>query len=122
MKMDFQKTVDGIANELKAVYNGEILATEEDSEMYGLEVGEPISMWDYFLNDDGIYNIDYIVASDKETLRGVRIMVACGGPNIYINTWENRVEGFWWGSNAFAWIPSEVADSITEVFEEVWHC
>ncbi len=115
-----QRMCNGIATELKAVYDGEIIATEEEAERMGIEVGEPISLWDYFLNDDGIYNIDYIVSDDKETLTAVRLMVACGGPNIYINTWENAVQGYWWGDTASAWIPYEVAEAITEVFQEFW--
>lgn len=115
-----QRMVDGIAAELKAVYDGEVIATEENSNEFMVEVGSPISLWDYFLTNNDIYNIDYIVSSDKETLTAVRLMVACGGPNIYINTWENAVQGYWWGDTASAWIPYEVADEITEVFQEFW--
>lgn len=119
--MDFQKMVDGIAAELKAVYNGELLADAETAERYGIEENEPIDMFAYLFDMD-VYNTEYVVASDKETLLGVRLLVACGGPNIYINTWENSIDGYWWGSTAKAWIPSEVADAITEAYQMVWSC
>ena len=69
-----------------------------------------------------VYNTEYVVADDKETLLGVRLLVAFGGPNIYINTWENSVDGYWWGDTAKAWIPSEVADAITEAYQMIWSC
>lgn len=121
--MDNKQHVESIRDELVKVYNGEIIATEEDCNCYdGIEPGDVISLWDYFMNGDGIYNIDYIVASDKKTLLGVRLMVACGGPNIYINTFENAVQLYWWSDTATAWLPSEISDEITDIFQELWDC
>lgn len=111
--------VNGLADELKAVYNGEMLADEDDANRYGLEEGEPLGFWEFFSD---VLDIDYIVSSDRETLRGVRLLVTFGGPNIYVNTWENAVEGYWWGDSARAWIPSEIAEAITDAFQEFWDC
>ena len=121
MNAENQKHVDSIAAELIALYNGELIADEYEAEKLGIEEGEPLSVWDYFTGDD-IYNIDYIVGSDCETLRGVRLMVACGGPNIYINTWENKIQLYWWTDYAEAGLPHEVSDAITEVFQEYFSC
>ena len=41
-------------------------------------------------------DIEYVVSSKKEYL-GARILVAFGGPNIWINTRTKQVEGYWWG-------------------------
>lgn len=46
---------------------------------------------DYFSE---IYNINYILDSDKKYI-ACRVMVACGGPNIYINTYDKEVELYW---------------------------
>lgn len=80
---------------------------------------EPATLWDYF--EDGIYNIDYVVDSNKE-LEAVRIMVACGGPNIYINTWDKQVELFWWTESGKYYLSNGICDEINAYFEELWNC
>ena len=45
---------------------------------------------------DHVYDIRYLVGSDKEYL-GAQLMVAGGGPSIWVNTWTNEVEGSWAG-------------------------
>tara|TARA_Y100000310_G_scaffold302519_1_gene339937 strand:+ start:255 stop:548 length:294 start_codon:yes stop_codon:yes gene_type:complete len=46
-------------------------------------------------------DIQYIINQDK-TYRGARILVAFGGPNIWVNTQQGVVEGYWWGDDATA--------------------
>tara|TARA_B100000902_G_C26973661_1_gene746679 strand:- start:324 stop:632 length:309 start_codon:yes stop_codon:yes gene_type:complete len=46
-------------------------------------------------------DIQYIVDSKKEYL-GARILVTFGGPNIWINTQYNKVEGYW-GTDTEIW-------------------
>ena len=60
--------------------------------------GEKPTAFDYL--QDALA-IEYVVNSKKE-YRGARIMVACGGPNIWINTRTNTVEGYWGSDAAFA--------------------
>lgn len=79
---------------------------------------EPASLWDCF-DDDFIYDIDYILDRDKD-LKAVRVMVACGGPNIYINTWDRRVELYWWGSNGNYDLSRELCDKINDYFREIF--
>ena len=45
---------------------------------------------------EGIYDIRYIVDSQKKYL-GAKLMVAGGGPTIWVNTHTNEVEGYWGG-------------------------
>ena len=40
-------------------------------------------------------DFEWILNSDK-TLKGARILVAFGGPNIWINTVTEEVEGYWY--------------------------
>lgn len=47
-------------------------------------------------------DIEYTVASDKRTMLGARILVAFGGPNIWIDTKRGEVEGYWGGDSATA--------------------
>lgn len=79
---------------------------------------EPLSLWDYF-ND--VYDIEYRIGSDKE-LRSVQIMVACGGPNIFIDTDSKQVELYWWSDRASYPIDYDVCDKINNYFEEIYKC
>jgi hypothetical protein len=79
---------------------------------------EQLSLWDYF-ND--VLDIEYRVGSDKQ-LRSVQIMVAWGGPNIYIDTATKQVELYWWGDRASYPIDSDVCNEIDYIFEEYLNC
>jgi len=41
-------------------------------------------------------DVEWTTHADK-TFKGARILVAFGGPNIWVNTMTNEVEGFWSG-------------------------
>ena len=45
---------------------------------------------------DGVYDIRYYVDREKRYL-GAELMVAGGGPNIWVNTYTKQVEGYWGG-------------------------
>ncbi len=78
--------------------------------------GEEISVFDY-LQD--VLEIEYIVNSKKDYL-GARILVAFGGPNIWINTRTNTVEGFWWGDSAFFSFQDNIG--LDDALEEIYSC
>lgn len=80
---------------------------------------ETATLYDYF--EDGIYDINYVVNSYKE-LEAVRIMIACGGPNIYINTWDKQVELYWWSESGKYYLSRELCDQINDYFEELYNC
>lgn len=75
---------------------------------------ESMSLYDYF-ND--VYDIIYYVDGDKE-VRGVRLMVACGGPNIYIDTFRNTIELYWWNEHASIDLYNDICEEITEQFAQ----
>jgi hypothetical protein len=77
---------------------------------------EPASAWDYF---DEYYNLDYVIDCNLE-YTACRVMVACGGPNIYINTWDKCVELYWWTESGKAYLPGYVCDYIDEYFSEIY--
>ena len=146
---DNKKWCENIAKNLEAYHNGEVYRCPECGEEFSLyEDGnyesadtaadgiekatcpscgyvsedsndfDQLSLYDYF---DDCYDIEYRVGSDKQ-LRSVCIMVACGGPNIYIDTGSKRVELYWWGDRAYYPIKSDVCDEIDSVFEEIFNC
>ena len=45
---------------------------------------------------EDVYDIRYIVDRDKRYL-GAEILVAGGGPTIWVNLYTNEVEGYWGG-------------------------
>lgn len=79
---------------------------------------EMLSMYNYF---EDVLDIEYRINSDKQ-LRSVQIMVACGGPNIYIDTASKQVELYWWGDRASYPINYDVCDEIYDYFEELYQC
>lgn len=60
------------------------------------EEEEDISDW---LND--VLDIQYIVNQKKEYM-GARLLVTFGGPNIWVDTQYNKVEGYW-GTDTEVW-------------------
>ena len=45
---------------------------------------------------EDVYDIRYFVDREKKYL-GCELMVAGGGPTIWVNTWTREVEGYWGG-------------------------
>ena len=76
-----------------------------------------LSIDDYF---DNVFNITYYIDSTKH-YAGVRVMVACGGPNIYIDTYRKQIELFWWTDYAAAKIYSDVSDCIDDIFRDNYY-
>ena len=87
-------------------------ATFEEHEL------ESLSLYDYF---DDVFDIEYRFGSDRQ-LRSVKLLVAYGGPNIYIDTASCAVELYWWGDRASYPIDRDVCGEIDSVFEEIFNC
>ena len=50
---------------------------------------------------EGVYNIEWITYQDK-SYKAARLMVAGGGPNIWVNLQTNTVDGYW-GCDKVTW-------------------
>ena len=68
---------------------------------------------------EDVLDIQYIINQDK-TYRGARILVAFGGPNIWVNTQSEQVEGYWWGDNAFTGFKDNIG--LDDYLEELYSC
>ena len=79
---------------------------------------EPFGIFDYFSD---CYDIEYRIGSDKQ-FRSVRLLVAYGGPNIYIDTASGNVELYWWTDRASYALASDTIDAINAEFEELYAC
>lgn len=74
---------------------------------------------EYYFDD--VYNTDYVFRSGVGFV-GVCIMVACGGPNIYIDSYNEEVAGYWGRDEVHYPISGDVADRITDAFEDIAEC
>lgn len=79
--------------------------------------GDMVSAYDYL--QDAL-DIEYIVSSNKEYL-GARVLVAFGGPNIWINTRTQQVEGYWWGSQSI-WGYSNDEMGLDDALQDLYSC
>jgi hypothetical protein len=77
---------------------------------------EPMSAFDYLTD---ALDIEYIVNGKREYL-GARVLVAFGGPNIWVNTRTKKVEGYWWGEYAKASFDDGI--SLDDALETLWNC
>ena len=110
---ELQNYVDGIAADLRRLYEAD--PTDEEREE-AEETGEACDLYTYF-NDP--LDIEYTISGRGDYL-GTRIAVALGGPNIYVDTREGYVKGYWGSDRAEAWIPSEICEEIDSIFEEYY--
>lgn len=127
--MDNRNHCKAIADRLEAITDGRLYKCPECGEyvednslfcecgcqvdLIGNDENEPwemVSFYDYFEN---ALDIDYIVNSSKE-YKACRIMIAFGGPNIYVNTWERQVQLYWWNESASFYLSMETCDAIDE--------
>ena len=79
---------------------------------------EQLSLWDYM---EDILDMEWILNGQRE-YKACRILVAFGGPNIYLDTMTGNVELYWWGDRASYRMTSEAVDAIDEWAEEYWGC
>lgn len=133
--LDGRRRCKHIALELDAYHNGEIrtcpncgeeVEIDHDGdkhkcphcgEVEAVDDYEALSLQDY-LSD--ALDITYTVEEDRRTVRGVSVMVAWGGPNIYINTNSGDVE-LYWGSTAARYpLSSDVRDELDEWAQELF--
>ena len=84
---DLQNHVESIANTLTNGFGDEL---NDD--------GEPMNAFDYL--QDAL-DIEYVVTGSGKYL-GARILVAFGGPNIWIDTRRGMVDGYHWSDRASA--------------------
>ena len=64
-------------------------------------------------------DFEWILNSDR-TLKGARILVAFGGPNIWVNTQSSEVEGYWWLDKANALFTDNMG--LNDYLEEIYNC
>lgn len=79
---------------------------------------EQVTMYDYFSD---CLDIEYRISGSGE-YRSVELCVACGGPNIYVDTGSRTVKLYWWSDRADAPIFGDACEQIDAEFEELYNC
>ena len=100
--------------EMLREYVHNIVETIETGEYEPDDDGE-CSGYDY-LSDD--LDFEWILNSDR-TLKGARILVSFGGPNIWINTVTEQVEGYWGSDTAILGYRNdrlEIGDAVVDLY------
>ena len=124
-----------IANELDALASGSMVRCPECGEIVSLPYEEgkgvkldcgckvdiddlddldKVDVWTYLR--DRTYDVKYTVDGDFDFVC-VRAMIAFGGPNIFIDTSNGRVELYWGSSKAEAALSDDAVVAIDEYFE-----
>ena len=67
----------------------------------------------YFEN---VLDINYTIHSDGD-FKSCRVAISLGGPNIYIDTADREVQGYWGFDRYFAYLDNDICDSIDDYFE-----
>ena len=68
---------------------------------------------------EGVYDIEWITHRDK-TYKSARLMVAGGGPSIWVNLQRNVVQGYWWGDYCEHAFSDQIG--LDEYLEEIFDC
>lgn len=103
-----------LKNRVQSIADNLTNPSEEWNEGRDVESEGEFSAYDYL--QDAL-DIEYIV-SGKGEYRGARILVAFGGPNIWVDTKRGIVEGAWWGDYATALFTDNLG--LDEALQELW--
>lgn len=104
--------------ETDEILDYQFFSTEEEAQKYlDDSAGFMTSGFDY-LSD--VLDIEYICNSNREYL-GARVLVAFGGPNIWINTRTQQVEGYCWGESCIMSYSNDAMD-IDSALNEYFNC
>jgi hypothetical protein len=106
---------DLLKHQVEAVINGIEEPDEDELNIEG-DDGEPCTAMDYVFE---ALDIEYVVGSDR-AYKGARLLVCCGGPNVWVNTRTGMVEGYWWGDSYSCRFTDNLG--IDDACRELWEC
>ena len=68
---------------------------------------------------EDVYEIEWITYGDHK-YKAARLLVAGGGPNIWVNLQTNTVDGYWWGDHCKIQFTDNLG--LDEYVEEIHAC
>ena len=111
-------TCKRISDDLDAYVEGRVCRCPDCGEVNDVSNWDPCSLYDYF---DDFLDIDFISNCWKE-YKACRVLVAFGGPNIYIDTLSGAVELYWWSDRASFPLSRDTMDAVDEWAEDYYNC
>lgn len=105
---DIDEILNGYIEDLNEAYIG--FYDEDEDEEYNIGV---------YL--ERCLDFKFIINSDF-TYHGVEVVVAFGGPSVWINTSEERIYIAWWNQSAKAHLSSGICEAIDDYFNELYCC
>lgn len=72
-----------------------------------------------FFEDDEIFDIEYSIDARLD-FRGARAMIACGGPNVYIDSKAGAVDLYWGSDEAHWYLSADCKKDVDSYFEEMY--
>ena len=126
-----------IAEEIEAYANGDIVKIDGEDykhdEIWNVEKdcyivdgeeideieAEPVGLWNYF---DDCLDVEITKSLGSDDIKRCRIMIACGGPNIYVDTGDCAVNLYWWTEKASYPLDSDICRDIDYMIEELANC
>ena len=82
------------------------------------DYAEQCSLFDYF-SDAFDFRVTRSGLDRDGDIIGVEILIAFGGPNIWVDTCDQAVKLFWWGDRGEASIPGYVCEAIDNEINEL---
>ena len=94
---------------------------EEQLRRMGRDIADSITSGEGTVSDwmCNIYDIRYLVDREKRFM-GAEILVAGGGPTIWVNTYTKQVEGYWGGDKVLEPFIDNLG--LDEYCEELYGC
>ena len=116
------RVLNAWAEELELLGNGS-LWLDSDGETYASEEpkdedDEQASVLDVI---GDVYNVKFIVDGERE-FENVRLMVACGGPSIWLDTETMNIELYWGGEEMCLPMDYDAVSEIRAYGEELYSC
>ena len=99
---------DHVRHIVETIETGEYEPNDEDCGCSGFDYLEDVLDFEWILNGD-------------KTLKGARILVAFGGPNICINTVTEQVEGYWWSDTVILSYHNDELD-LADTVDAIYNC
>jgi len=57
---------------------------------------------------------------EKWETTGYEFLLGYGGPNIWFNTWDCEIEGYWGGNESRVKLPRDVCDAIDDYLNDIY--
>lgn len=130
MKNENFEICKSIAKELEAIINGEKHVCENCGciiEGENLTICPECESEDITTSDVYSYFYDKEIFDIKYTINGdmsydhVRLMIACGGPNIFIDTNTQSIRLAWWNEKAEFPLDLDAVEAIDEYWAEIYN-